>query len=238
MRKQPLTDSHQNKQLKPKKTDIGDCFTLNIGLFGRWRTWKPESAYPFVGYVPPIGTPKEEIPSKRGRIYLDCPNTQREISVNYRTSLKANQTPVIDLDFGFTTSNNPTFHDQRIEIAEVRINYGIRPYFICSKCDRAVSNLYLKPHKNAFQCRICQKLRYESQQIAPGKLRSFRFMQRRMVKLLNIEKNLKRRRYDNKPTKRVLKLNLDYARFKQFENGYFQLNTAMLTASSNWENQR
>ena len=52
---------------------------------------------------------------------------------------------------------------QAIRFRSSAVRYGNRYYFICPVCERSFGKLFLPPGSEQFACRLCHRLRYQSQ---------------------------------------------------------------------------
>ncbi len=109
-------------------------------------------------------------------------------------------THAIDLEI---TLSDGTTNYQFIDIEAVKINYGTRPFFVCSQCDRRAKKLYLTTKYKFFYCRKCQNLIHESTRIKSTAFHGLYYSLFRYRKAWEYYNRLKMIAYNGKQTRRA-----------------------------------
>jgi hypothetical protein len=96
---------------------------------------------------------------------------------------------------------------QCIKLESQAIHFGLRPYFLCS-CGSRCNILYLRFHGFKFLCRKCNHLTYELCSTINRKARHGELFYHfnRWLKILDMEKQIKRLDYGNKLTRKAREL--------------------------------
>ena len=179
-------DAYEHKQ---KKSLAEDSFRICIGDFGK-RLLYPINAEEFDDFDYLLNKEAEALRGKEGSFTISNGSEKKYISF----SVNLNNTPKTILLFLKRKADSSEGVDQKIEIEEDVVTFGIRPFFKCS-CGKNATVLYMTENRNLFSCIDCANIIYESQTINKHTMNGLLWHAHKMIKLANRREKIKRMFY-------------------------------------------
>ena len=195
-----MIEDYNVYESKQKKNLAEDSFRISISDFGK-RLLYPINAKEFDDFDYLLNKEAKALRGKEGSFVISNGLEKKYISY----SINLNNTPKTIGLFLKEKADSSEGIDQKIEIEEDVITFGIRPFFRCS-CGKNATVLYMTGNRNLFSCRDCSNITYESQRLNRHTMNGQFYYTSKLLKLFNEREKIDRMFYGNKLSRKGKKL--------------------------------
>ncbi len=192
-----MTEDYNTEYIpKQKKNLAEDSFKICIGDFGK-KLLYPINVNGFDDFDYLSDKEAKTLKGKEGSFVISNGLEKRYISY----SVNLNNTPKTIELFIKKSADSLDGINQRIEIEEDPITFGIRPFFKCS-CGKNATVLYMTGNRNLFSCIDCSNIIYESQRLNRHTMKGLFYYSSRVLKLFKAREKIDRMFYGGKLSKK------------------------------------
>lgn len=195
-----MTEEYNTYEPKQRKSLAEDSFKICIGDFGK-KLLYPTNAKELNDFDYLTDKEAGALRGKQGSFIISNGLEKKYISF----SVNLNDTPKTIELFLKEKADSSDGVDQKIEIEEDIVTFGIRPFFKCS-CGKNATVLYMTGDRNLFSCIDCSNIIYESQRLNRHTMKGLFYYSSRLLKLFIKREKIKRLFYGGKLSRKGKKL--------------------------------
>ena len=185
---------------KQKKNLAEDSFKICIGNFGK-KLLYPINAKGFDDFDYLLNKEAKALRGKEGSFVISNGTEKKYISY----SVNLNNTPKTVELFIKKSADSSNGVDQKIEIEEDSITFGVRLFLRC-QCGKSITVLYMPHGRNSFSCRECSNITYESQRLNRHTMKGLFYYSSRVLKLFRDREKINRMFYAGKLSRKGKKI--------------------------------